>query len=87
MTLDHVKRFLEAYKNLTPPHKAVKKEFIRVANTVTGVVCEGEEIEVLQGTIRINTTPHKRNIIFRHKEKILKELADVCGPQTPTKLL
>lgn len=67
---------MEKFKNITPPDKFVKDEFIGVVKDVIGIDIKKENIVVRGGKIFLSIDPIVKNEIFLRKGDVLETLKE-----------
>lgn len=72
----NISSFLEKFKNITPPDKFVKDEFIGVVKDVIGIDIKKENIAVRGGKIFLSIDPIVKNEIFLRKRDMLETLKE-----------
>jgi len=79
----NIDSFLEKFKNLTPPHKEVRRVVILVVKKNTNIQLEEEQILSHGNTVYLKIKPIYKTEIFLNKKKILEEIKDVLGLKAP----
>jgi len=79
----NIDSFLEKFKNLTPPHKEVRRVVVLVVKKNTNIQLEEEQILSHGNTVYLKIKPIYKTEIFLNKKKILEEIKDVLGLKAP----
>ena len=68
--------FFQKFSTLEKSKQVQVGEFGSLIKTICGVTLDSSEIVIEENTVRLLTSPLKRNEIFMHKEEILESLKD-----------
>ena len=74
ITMQEISFYLEKFKNISPPHDAVKKAVARAIERLFGEVLHSEHISVRNNTVYITTHPALKSELYIRKGEVLQEI-------------
>jgi len=79
MDYNHIKDYLEKFKNILFLKEEKNKTIIAIIKKNTGIEIGENFIKTQGGVIQIKASPIVKGEILIHKESILKDLSSVAG--------
>ena len=73
----------DKYKNLRPPHDAVRSSVAEVMQNTLGVRIEKSDITVKRNVVYLSVDPHIKQEIVFHKKILLSKLKKQLGKEAP----
>lgn len=68
--------YLNKFKDIIPPDKFIKDEFVSTVKSVVGVVIKKDDINIINGNVFVSTDPIVKNEIFLKKRNVISELKE-----------
>ncbi len=72
----NIQRYLEKFSKNLNSAEDNKKHLVEILKKHTEIDLLTSDIEIVNYTLRLKTSPGVKNKIFMYKEKILKDIAD-----------
>lgn len=72
--MKNIASFLKGFKNIKPPHKFIKEEFISLILKDIGFDLKQSDINISNNKMQISSNPTVKTEIILNKKNILKKL-------------
>lgn len=74
---------LDKYKNIRPPHDAVRSSVVEVFQNTLGIRLRKNDVRVERGVVYLSIDAHIRQEVLLNKSTLLKKLGALLGKEAP----